>query len=121
MHRLQDIIINKWHDEHVNQHGCNLQGLANLAWSMAHLDFKHEGMLDAIVTLIVEDLEDANARDVAELISALAILNHPPASKHMDALAQHMVVLLSDSGECHFGSGLGYYVNAVQSWSLYQL
>ena len=68
---------------------------------MAHLDFKHEGVLDAIVMLVVEDLEHANARDVTEVISALAILNHTPSSKHMDALAQHMIVLLSDSGECH--------------------
>ena len=76
-----------------------LQGLTNLAWSMAHLDFKHDILFDDIISLVVDSLEDANLRDITELLSALAILKHRASGRHMEALTQHMIVLLSDAGQ----------------------
>ena len=76
-----------------------LQGLTNLAWSMAHLDFKHDILFDDIISVVVDNLEDANLRDITELLSALAILKHRASSRHMEALTQHMIVLLSDAGQ----------------------
>lgn len=65
---------------------------------MAHLDYRHNAMMDAMVTLAVENIEDLNPRDVTELVSALALSNHNVSSREMDSLAQHMTVLLSEPG-----------------------
>ena len=75
-----------------------MQALANLAWSMAHLNFKHEGLLDGIVNQLLRDIDDMNQRDLADVLSALAILKHQPITQAMDAIVQHMIHLLQESG-----------------------
>ena len=76
-----------------------MQTLANLAWSMAHLGFKHEGLLDAIISLAVGEVEDILPRDVAELLSCLAMLSHVPPDEDLGTLIQHVTVLLMQPGE----------------------
>lgn len=78
----------------------SMQVLTNLAWSMAHLDFKSDTVMDAILTVAVDDVADLNPRDITELLSALAIFDHNVSSKQVDVLAQHMIVLLSEPGKC---------------------
>ncbi len=75
-----------------------LQALANLAWSMAHLSYKHEGLLDAIVNQLLRNVDDMNQRDVADLLSALAMLKHQPITQATDAIVQHMIHLLQEPG-----------------------
>ena len=75
-----------------------LQALANLAWSMAHLNYKHEGLLDAIVNQLLRNVDDMNQRDVADLLSALAMLKHQPITQATDAIVQHMIHLLQEPG-----------------------
>ncbi|KAL0052777.1 hypothetical protein WJX82_007536 [Trebouxia sp. C0006] len=75
-----------------------LQALANLAWSMAHLNYKHEGLLDAIVNQLLRNVDDMNQRDVADLLSALAMLKHQPITQATDAIVQHMIYLLQEPG-----------------------
>lgn len=75
-----------------------LQALANLAWSMAHLSYKHEAVLDAIVNRLLSDVDSMNQRDVADLLSALAILKHQPVGEAMDAIVQHTSELLQEPG-----------------------
>lgn len=75
-----------------------MQALANLAWSMAHLNCKHEVLLDAIVNQLLSDVDDMNQRDLADLLSALAMLKHQPITQAMDAVVQHTIYLLQDPG-----------------------
>lgn len=75
-----------------------LQALANLAWSMAHLNYKHEGLLDAIVNQLLRDVDDMNQRDLADLLSALAMLKHQPITQATDTIVQHMLHLLQEPG-----------------------
>lgn len=75
-----------------------LQALANLAWSMAHLGYKQEAVLDAIVNRLLSDVDSMNQRDVADLLSALAILKHQPVGEAMAAVMHHTIELLQDSG-----------------------
>ncbi|KAL3159854.1 hypothetical protein ABBQ38_010255 [Trebouxia sp. C0009 RCD-2024] len=75
----------------------NPQALANLAWSMAHLGYKQEAVLDAIVNRLLSDVDSMNQRDVADLLSALAILKHQPVGEAMAAVMHHTIELLQDS------------------------
>ena len=74
------------------------QALANLAWSMAHLNYKHEAVLDAIVNRLLSDMDSMNQRDLADLLSALAMLKHQPVGEAMDAIVQHTSDLLLEPG-----------------------
>ena len=69
-----------------------------MAWSVAHLNYKHEGLLDGVVNQLVANLEDMNPRDLSDLLSALAMLKHQPITQAMDAIAQHTIHLLQDPG-----------------------
>lgn len=75
-----------------------LQALANLAWSMAHLGYKQEAVLDAIVNRLLSDVDSMNQRDVADLLSALAMLKHQPVGEAMTAVMHHTIELLQESG-----------------------
>ena len=75
-----------------------LQALANLAWSMAYLNYKHEGLLDTIVNRLLRNVDDMNQRDLADLLSALAMLKHQPITQATDAIVQHMIHLLQEPG-----------------------
>ena len=75
-----------------------LQALANLAWSMAHLNYKHEGLLDAIVNQLLRNVDDLNQRDLADVLSALAMLKHQPITQATDAIVHHMIHLLQEPG-----------------------
>lgn len=76
----------------------NTQALANLAWSMAHLNYKHEGLLDAIVNQLLRNVDDLNQRDLADVLSALAMLKHQPITQATDAIVHHMIHLLQEPG-----------------------
>lgn len=65
---------------------------------MAHLNYKHEGVLDAIVNQLVRNVDDMNQRDLADLLSALAMLKHQPITQAMDAIVQHTIHLLQEPG-----------------------
>ena len=75
-----------------------MQALANLAWSMAHLEYKHDALLDAIVNRLLSDVDSMNPRDLAELLSALALLKHEPIAQAMQSIVQHTIDLLEDRG-----------------------
>lgn len=75
-----------------------LQALANLAWSMAHLSYKHEAVLDAIVNRLLSNVDSMNQRDLADLLSALAMLKHQPVKEAMAAVVQHTSELLQEPG-----------------------
>ena len=66
---------------------------------MAHLDYRQEAVLDAIVNRLLSDMDSMNPRDFAELLSALALLKHQPVAEAMSALVQHANDLLQDPGE----------------------
>lgn len=65
---------------------------------MAHLNYKHEAVLDAIVYRLLSDVDSMNQRDVADLLSALAMLKHQPVGEAMDAVVQHTSELLQEPG-----------------------
>lgn len=65
---------------------------------MAHLNYKHEAVLDAIVNRLLSDVESMNQRDLADLLSALAMLKHQPVGEAMDAIVQHTSELLQEPG-----------------------
>ena len=65
---------------------------------MAHLEYKHEAVLDAIVHRLLSDVDSMNQRDLADLLSALAMLKHQPVGKAMDAVVQHTAELLQEPG-----------------------
>lgn len=66
---------------------------------MAHLNYKHEEVLDAIVSRLLSNIDGMNQRDLAELLSALAILKHQPVAQAMHAIVQHATDLLLDPGK----------------------
>ena len=74
------------------------QALANLAWSMAHLNYKHEAVLDALVNRLLSDIDSMNQRDLSDLLSALAMLKHQPVGEAMNAVMQHTYELLQEPG-----------------------
>ena len=75
-----------------------VQALANLAWSMAHLEHKQDAVLDAIINYLLSDIESMNQRDVSDLLHALAMLKHQPVDQAMTAIVQHTIELLDDPG-----------------------
>jgi hypothetical protein len=65
---------------------------------MAHLNYKHEALLDAIVNQLLRNVDDMNQRDLSDLLSALAMLKHQPITQATDAIVQHMIYLLQEPG-----------------------
>lgn len=70
---------------------------------MAHLNYKHEAVLDAIVNRLLSDVDSMNPRDLADLLSALAMLKHQPVKEAMDAVMQHTAELLQEPGGMPIG------------------
>lgn len=94
-----------------------LQALANLAWSMAHLGYKQEAVLDAIVNRLLSDVDSMNQRDVADLLSALAMLKHQPVGEAMHAVVQHTIELLQEPGGFSFADGIQAVMLCIVSGS----
>lgn len=65
---------------------------------MAHVDYKQEVVLDAIVNRLLTNVDDMNQRDLTEVLSALAILNHHPLVEAMNAMTQRATELLLEPG-----------------------
>ena len=65
---------------------------------MAHLGYKQEAVLDAIVNRLLSDVDSMNQRDVADLLSALAMLKHQPVGEAMAAVVHHTIEVLQDPG-----------------------
>ena len=75
-----------------------VQALANLAWSMAHLGFKHTNLLDRVISQLAWNADEINQRDLAEALSSLALLNLEPEEDSMNDMLHQLTTLLQDSG-----------------------
>ena len=62
------------------------------------MNYKHEAVLDAIVNLLLSNVDSMNQRDLADLLSALALLKHQPVGEAMSAILQHTSELLQEPG-----------------------
>lgn len=62
------------------------------------MNYKHEAVLDAIVNRLLSNVDSMNQRDLADLLSALALLKHQPVGEAMSAIVQHTSELLQEPG-----------------------